>query len=69
MRDLLTLGKKGALYSVLIRLSHTYGVHSAEGVLLNVEMTNNDLPNLCGTTREGVNRLSSRSLCLELALY
>lgn len=60
MRDLFTLGKKGALYSTLIRLSNTYGVKQEEGILLNVELTNNDLANLCGTTREGVNRIISQ---------
>ncbi|TDM03588.1 Crp/Fnr family transcriptional regulator [Macrococcus hajekii] len=60
MRDLFTLGKKGALYSTLIRLSNTYGVKTDDGILLNVELTNNDLANLCGTTREGVNRIISQ---------
>lgn len=44
----------------MIRLSNTYGVKQEEGILLNVEMTNNDLANLCGTTREGVNRVISQ---------
>lgn len=59
LRDLFTLGKKGALYSTLIRLSNTYGETTDEGILLNIELTNNDLANLCGTTREGVNRVIS----------
>ena len=59
LRDLLTIGKKGALYSTLIRLVNSYGVEKEDGILLNVELTNHDLANLSGTTREGVNRMIS----------
>lgn len=59
MRDLFTIGKKGALYSTLIRMSNSYGVRTNDGIILNIELTNNDLANLCGTTREGVNRVIS----------
>lgn len=58
-RDLFTLGKKGALYSTLIRLSNTYGTYTDEGMLLNVDLTNNELANFCSTTRESVNRMIS----------
>lgn len=59
LRDLYTLGKKGAIYSTLVRLSNTYGVQTDEGILLNIDMTNNELANFGGTTREGVNRIIS----------
>nr|WP_233679983.1 Crp/Fnr family transcriptional regulator [Macrococcus caseolyticus] len=59
LRDLYTLGKKGAVYSTLIRLSNTYGVPTDDGIQLNIDMTNNELANFGGTTREGVNRIIS----------
>ncbi|WP_243710156.1 Crp/Fnr family transcriptional regulator [Macrococcoides caseolyticum] len=59
LRDLYTLGKKGAVYSTLIRLTNTYGVETEEGTKLNIDLTNNELANFGGTTREGVNRIIS----------
>lgn len=56
-RDLLLHGKKGALYSTLIRLSNSYGVETEKGVLIDMVLTNQDLANFCGMTREVVNRL------------
>ncbi|PLR83343.1 Crp/Fnr family transcriptional regulator [Bacillus sp. V33-4] len=58
-RDLVLHGKKGALYSTLIRLSNSYGVARKNGILINVPLTNQDLANFCGTSREVVNRLLS----------
>lgn len=58
-RDLLLHGKKGALYSTLIRLSNSYGKAHDEGVLIDVALTNQDLANFCGMTREVVNRMLS----------
>lgn len=59
LRDLYTLGKKGAVYSTLIRLSNTYGITTDDGIQLNIDMTNNELATFGGTTREGVNRIIS----------
>lgn len=56
-RDLLLYGKKGALYSTLIRLANSYGKKTDKGILLNVVLTNQDLANYSATTREGVNRM------------
>lgn len=56
-RDLVHHGKSGALYSTLIRLSNSYGVKQADGILINITLTNQDLANFCGTARESVNRL------------
>lgn len=56
-RDLLLHGKKGALYSTLIRLSNSYGVVQEEGILIDMVLTNQDLANFCGMTREVVNRM------------
>ena len=56
-RDLVHHGKSGALYSTLIRLSNSYGIKQADGILINITLTNQDLANFCGTARESVNRL------------
>ena len=56
-RDLMLHGKKGALYSTLIRLSNSYGVKKENGVLIDLVLTNQDLANFCGMTREVVNRM------------
>lgn len=57
LRDLLLLGKKGALYSTLIRLANTYGEWQLDGsVAIQIHLTNTDIANLCGTSRELVNR-------------
>ncbi len=59
IRDLVLNGKKGALYSTLIRLANSYGVGTDEGVKINISLTNQELANFCGTSREVVNRLLS----------
>lgn len=56
-RDLVLHGKKGALYSTLIRLSNSYGVLTADGLLISHSFTNQELANFCGTSREVVNRM------------
>lgn len=56
-RDLVLHGKKGALYSTLIRLSNSYGKKKNEGIFLDINLTNQELANFCGTSRESVNRL------------
>ena len=58
-RDLLLNGKKGALYSTLIRLTNSYGVQKADGILIDVQLTNQDLANFCGMAREVTNRMLS----------
>ncbi|WP_174733107.1 Crp/Fnr family transcriptional regulator [Mesobacillus harenae] len=56
-RDLVLHGKKGALYSTLIRLSNSYGVISENGICISTPLTNQDLANYCGTARESVSRM------------
>ncbi|MFE8699479.1 Crp/Fnr family transcriptional regulator [Cytobacillus sp. FJAT-54145] len=56
-RDLVLNGKKGALYSTLIRLCHSYGVVREDGIQINIPLTNQDLANFCGTARESVSRM------------
>ncbi|WP_096156743.1 Crp/Fnr family transcriptional regulator [Bacillus sp. FJAT-45066] len=58
-RDLIMLGKKGALYSTLIRMTNSYGVMTANGIVIDMHLTNQVLANFCGTTRESVNRMLS----------
>ncbi|WP_096199001.1 Crp/Fnr family transcriptional regulator [Bacillus sp. FJAT-45350] len=56
-KDLLLCGKTGALYSMLIRFCNSYGVEVKEGIRIEVNLTNQDLANFIGTTRESVNRM------------
>jgi CRP-like cAMP-binding protein len=58
-RDLVLHGKKGALYSTLIRISNSYGLKTKDGITINIPLTNQELANFCGTSREVVNRLLS----------
>ncbi|WLR42380.1 Crp/Fnr family transcriptional regulator [Bacillus carboniphilus] len=57
--DLVINGKKGALYSTLIRLSNSYGIKTKEGVLIDLHLTNNELAKFCSATRESINRMLS----------
>ncbi|MCD8510190.1 MAG: Crp/Fnr family transcriptional regulator [Bacillus sp. (in: Bacteria)] len=56
-RDLILCGKTGAFYSTLIRFSNSYGVEEDNGILINVQLTNQDIASYIGTTRESVNRM------------
>ena len=58
-RDLLLYGKTGALASTLVRLSNSYGVRSEDGLKINLKLTNSELADFIGTTRESVNRMLS----------
>ena len=59
-RDLMLFGKNGALASTLIRLTNTCGEILPDGsIRLGIKLTNTDLANMIGTTRESVNRLLS----------
>lgn len=58
LRDLVLHGKKGALFSTLIRLSNTYSEVQANGdVYITLPLTNSEIANLCGTSREMINRM------------
>lgn len=59
IRDLVFIGKKGALYSTLIRLSNSFGVEHEDGILIDIKLTNRVLAKFCVTTRESVNRMLS----------
>lgn len=57
LRDLLMGGKNGALASTLIRLCNSFGERQDDHIQINIKLTNNELAELVGTTREGINRL------------
>ncbi len=56
-RDLLLFGKPGALASTLIRMSNSFGIQSADGLVINVKFTNTEIADMIGTARESVNRM------------
>ena len=58
-RDLVLHGKKGALYSTLIRMTNSHGVKTNKGILIVLPLTNQELANFCGTSRESTNRILS----------
>lgn len=57
MRDLMMYGKHGALDSILIRLSNSFGKKVEDGILIDTPLTNQELAQLCGTSREVINRM------------
>lgn len=59
IRDLVMNGKKGALYSTLIRLSNSYGNKTDQGILVDIQLTNQELAKFCASTRESINRMLS----------
>ncbi|RIW38802.1 Crp/Fnr family transcriptional regulator [Bacillus salacetis] len=59
IRDLMINGKKGALYSTLIRFTNSYGVQTGEGILIDIHLTNQEFAKFCAATRESVNRMLS----------
>lgn len=60
IRDLVIHGKKGALFSTLIRLSNTYGKQingDDNQIFIDIHLTNTEVANLCSTSREMINRM------------
>lgn len=55
--DLLLYGKLGALYSILIRFSNSYGVKYHNDILIPLKLTNQEIANFIGTSRETANRM------------
>jgi len=58
-RDLLLYGKTGALASTLIRLCNSYGTATPDGIRIDLKLTNSELADMIGATRESVNRMLS----------
>jgi CRP-like cAMP-binding protein len=55
-QDLIMNGKKGGLYSILIRLCNSYGVKTEKGILIDLPLTHQELANLTYGTREVIQR-------------
>lgn len=58
-RDLLLHGKTGALASTLLRLCNSCGVATPDGIRIDLKLTNSELGEMIGATRESVNRMLS----------
>jgi len=56
-RDLMMYGKLGALCSTLIRLANSYGIRRGEAIQIPLKLTNSELAEYIGCTRESVNRM------------
>lgn len=56
-RDLVLIGRRGALISTLIRMSNSYGIEKSDGILINHSLTNQQLANFCGVSRESANKI------------
>ncbi|GAB6992705.1 cAMP-activated global transcriptional regulator CRP [Salinicoccus sesuvii] len=57
LRDLSMYGKSGALASILIRLCNSFGTKTGQGITITTQLTNQNLAAMCGTSREGINRM------------
>ena len=55
-QDLIMNGKKGGLYSILIRLCNSYGIRTEDGTLIDLPLTHQELANLTYGTREVIQR-------------
>lgn len=55
--DLIMNGKKGGLYSILIRLCNSHGIMTENGIVIDIPLTHQDLANLTFGTREVVQRM------------
>ncbi|MEX1030891.1 MAG: Crp/Fnr family transcriptional regulator [Paenibacillaceae bacterium] len=58
-RDLLMYGKPGALASTLIRMCNSFGIACEDGIRIDLKLTNTELAEIIGATRESVNRMLS----------
>jgi CRP/FNR family transcriptional regulator, cyclic AMP receptor protein len=58
-RDLMMFGKTGALCSLLIRLSNSYGVVKGQEIFIDMKINNTEMADMIGATRESVNRMLS----------
>lgn len=56
-QDLIMNGKKGGLYSILIRLCNNYGIATENGILIDLPITHQELANLTFGTREVIQRM------------
>lgn len=61
-QDLIMNGKKGGLYSILIRLCNTYGVMTEEGILIDLPLTHQELANWLANLTFGTREVIQRAL-------
>lgn len=68
-QDLMINGKKGGLYSILIRLASRYGNRVNDGILIDLPLTHQELANLTYGTREVIQRMLKELREEEIILY
>lgn len=68
-RDLMMFGKTGALCSLLIRLSNSYGKEKDGGIFIDLKINNTEMADMIGATRESVNRMLSDLKKEDVILY
>lgn len=68
-QDLIMNGKKGGLYSILIRLCTSYGIKTDEGILIDLPLTHQELANLTFGTREVIQRMLKELRELNIISY
>lgn len=68
-QDLIMNGKKGGLYSILIRLCNSYGVMTENGILIDLPLTHQELANLTYGTREVIQRSLKELRELDIISY
>jgi CRP/FNR family transcriptional regulator len=56
-RDFMMFGKPGALCSLLIRLSNTFGEPEGTGVRIGLKLNHSEIADMIGATRECVSRI------------
>ncbi|UUZ96207.1 Crp/Fnr family transcriptional regulator [Paenibacillus sp. P25] len=59
VRDLVLYGKNGAMASTLLRLAESCGKPGPRGIKVSLRLTNTELAQMIGSTRENVNRMLS----------
>jgi len=69
MRDLLLYGKSGALAATLLRLCNSCGVVTPDGIRIGLKLTNSELGEMIGATRESVNRMLSDMKAAGIVAY
>ncbi|WP_245375682.1 Crp/Fnr family transcriptional regulator [Paenibacillus eucommiae] len=55
--DLTFLGVRSRILKIVTRLSDQYGVATAEGILIDVKLTHQQIANMVGTVRESVTKV------------
>ncbi|MGL4570017.1 MAG: Crp/Fnr family transcriptional regulator [Clostridium sp.] len=56
--DIAVLKKREALYTTITRLANSYGVETEEGILIDIQITNDQLADFSGiSSKESINRM------------